>query len=144
MTICKPDTMKGLFWSVYPLPDLQGLPDSYGLGVCGVTGYVYLYSFSMMIIIIHDSLYLNFIVDLLLTLDFLKSANQKLEKLSLSHLQQEPREVWLVKLPSLKVSLQILLPLSRQSQRDAVNSFLYRLQGPRLCWFRRENKLGKR
>ncbi|OXA59127.1 Prostaglandin reductase 1 [Folsomia candida] len=38
MTICNPDKLKGLFRGVFPMPDLQGLPDSYALGVCGLTG----------------------------------------------------------------------------------------------------------
>lgn len=26
------------------MPDLQGLPDSYALGVCGLTGYTFIYN----------------------------------------------------------------------------------------------------
>jgi hypothetical protein len=38
VTICNPDTLKGMFRGVFPMPDLGGLPDSYALGVCGLTG----------------------------------------------------------------------------------------------------------
>ncbi|ODM99750.1 Prostaglandin reductase 1 [Orchesella cincta] len=30
--------MKAMFSAVFPLPDLKGLPDSYALGACGLTG----------------------------------------------------------------------------------------------------------
>jgi len=36
LTILNPDTLGP--GRVYPMPDLQGLPDSYALGACGMPG----------------------------------------------------------------------------------------------------------